>query len=388
MKYVRIIEIRALFLRTLVVFLLLEGILSLLFHIKDTYFSPDPRRHADAYTDREVAARYFQEHHASASMTWHPYVYWRRKPFSGTYIHVDTQGVRRSVYPRLTEADTTYRIIFYGGSTMWGTGAPDEATIPSHVGDLLTRKGIDTEIVNRGETGYVTTQEVIDLLRRLQEGDIPHVVVFFDGANDVFTAYQQGVAGWPQNEYHRMEEFNLSQPDRRWKLPLLFLRNSAVARLVRGILHKTGLLQHRISAPAHPDSLASEVVERYAANIRMVEALARAYGFKVLFYWQPVTFTKTPLTPYEAREAARLQYLEPFYATVNRHIRARRERLSIHFHDISHLFDGEPAPMFIDWCHLSPEANRRIALRMAEDLALLLSTKGARNQRPGSPVDP
>ncbi len=386
MRHSRGDEIRAILLNTLLAFLLLEAIFSLLFYLKDTTFSPDPRQYADAYTDRERARRYFREHHASARMTWHPYVYWRRKPFAGSLIHVDSQGIRRSIYPHPLHADTTYRVFFYGGSTLWGTGAPDDQTIPSQVGAFLAREGIDTEVVNRGESGYVHTQEIIDLLRQLQQGHIPDIVVFFDGANDVFTAYQQGIAGWPQNEHHRMQEFNLSQPERRWELPFLFLRNSALARLVRGLLRSTGLLPRIPHVPVQLDSLASAVVDSYAANLRMVKALAEAYGFEVLFYWQPVTFTKFPLTPYEARAAATMAYLKPFYLKVNRQITRRHIALGDHFHDLSNLFSNEPASLFIDWCHLSPEANRRIAQRMVKDL-LPLFRKEVKSQSPDSLSD-
>jgi hypothetical protein len=59
--------------------------------------------------------------------------------------------------------------------------------------------------------GWVSTQSVIMLLRQLQHGNIPDVVVFYDGVNDTYAAYQQGFAGWPQNELNRVTEFNVTQ---------------------------------------------------------------------------------------------------------------------------------------------------------------------------------
>ena len=41
----------------------------------------------------------------------------------------------------------------------------------------------------------------------LQRGNVPDVVIFYDGVNDVFSTFQNGASGLPQNEASRVEEF-------------------------------------------------------------------------------------------------------------------------------------------------------------------------------------
>ena len=56
---------------------------------------------------------------------------------------------------------------------------------------------------------------MMELFLQLREGNIPDLVVFYDGVNDVFSAYQQGKAGIPQNENNREKEFNSIRSKKR-----------------------------------------------------------------------------------------------------------------------------------------------------------------------------
>ena len=70
-------------------------------------------------------------------------------------------------------------------------GAPDWGTIPAYLQTLLEQK-IETPlcIVNYGEWGYVVTQNMILLTLELRDGNVPDLVIFYDGINDVFATYQ------------------------------------------------------------------------------------------------------------------------------------------------------------------------------------------------------
>lgn len=98
---------------------------------------------------------------------------------------------------------------------MWGSGARDSFTIPSLLSQILSEHGISIHVVNYGESGFVSTQEVIALMLQLKKGNIPDVVMFYDGVNDTFSAFQHGIAGIPQNEFNRFREFNLLNYSRR-----------------------------------------------------------------------------------------------------------------------------------------------------------------------------
>src|SRR5262245_23985577 len=174
-----------------------------------------PIKTADWYSDRPWVDAYYEEFEGSRANRWQPYLYWRRKSFSGQYINVGTDGNRRTIAPHRNEGDSAphRKIFMFGGSTMWGTGARDDFTIPSLLAKELQKSEIAAEIVNFGEGGHVSTQEVIALMLELRGGRVPDVVIFYDGINDTFSAFQQHAAGTPQNEFNRAVEFNLSSTE-------------------------------------------------------------------------------------------------------------------------------------------------------------------------------
>jgi hypothetical protein len=45
--------------------------------------------------------------------------------------------------------------------------------------------------MNFGESGFVSTQSVIQLMQELQSGNIPHLVIYYDGVNDTMLHINQ-----------------------------------------------------------------------------------------------------------------------------------------------------------------------------------------------------
>ena len=76
---------------TLLLFLSMELLTSILFHVKDSSASKtvvDHRSTADTYSDADWPSLYYKELANSSKAHWWPYVYWRRTPFRGQYINV------------------------------------------------------------------------------------------------------------------------------------------------------------------------------------------------------------------------------------------------------------------------------------------------------------
>src|SRR5438128_7790805 len=67
------------------------------------------------------------------------YVMFRHSPFHGKYINSDEMGRRETWNANKAGAKTI--IYFYGGSTAWGWGNRDDATIPSALSHLLDKAG-------------------------------------------------------------------------------------------------------------------------------------------------------------------------------------------------------------------------------------------------------
>jgi hypothetical protein len=364
----------------LLLFGALEGTLSLFFHFKDHQGGPpahgaDQRVAADSYADASWVTDYYRELEQSADVRWESYVYWRRKPFHGSHINIDQNGVRLTTSPAQSSPPHTTEILMFGGSTLWGTGVRDAFTIPSCLARALRQREVACNVLNLGETGYVSTQEVIALMLRLREGHTPDLVIFYDGVNDTYSAWQQRAAGVPQNEFNRVREFNTASPTRLGTRVELLLRDTAERLATLRLLRGAGLKKAPDSVPsadtlvANSEALAQAVVDTYAANIELVRALSSRYGFRCLFYWQPTMFEKRHLTEYERSQREHGLLMEPFFRLT--YDAVRKSRLAQNedgFHDLSSMFDDVKEPVYLDWCHVGEPANEAIAMRMVDDV--------------------
>src|SRR5262245_2132295 len=177
---------------------LLEAGVSLAFYIRSFWHPPalNFRSKADTYSDPSLASRYYKEIdeiEKGRSLRWKSYVYWRRMPRHGDYINIDSDGLRRTNgVTESGDSEGKMKVFMFGGSTMWGLGAGDDFTIPSIFTREAKNKGINCEVVNFGQYAYVSTQGVIELVLQLQKGNIPDAVIFYDGVNDTFGAFQLG----------------------------------------------------------------------------------------------------------------------------------------------------------------------------------------------------
>lgn len=368
---------------TLVLLAAMESGLSAIFWLKDwrnPIPNPDPRVLAQGYGGEAWPVTHYQEL-SRLGDRWEPFVYFRQKPFAGQTIHVGTDGLRATWMPPTVADKPTgkpTRIWVLGGSCAWGFGARDDETIPSRLARRLHEAGHAVEVRNFGEFGYVSTQEVIGLLRELQAGARPDVVVFYDGINDVASALLDNKAGVSSNEANRRREFNLLQSPQRLLIAAVayVVKNSATLRFAESIRRHLGLS----TGPGHPTPgadqtarLADDALRLYAANQQIAEALGRAYGFRCLFFWQPSVFSKRERTPFEEEERRKYAWIEPiFNAATDAIPRSPHLRDRPAFHDLTRIFDDDPNLVYIDYCHTTESANARLAGEIARAVVPLL----------------
>ena len=266
------------------------------------------------------------------------YVGYSGSPIQSELVNVGQDGRRVTISdpqtepaPASEEADPPIRIFAFGGSTMWGEGAADDQTIASHLQTLLRRKTKHPiEVINFGQRGWISTQNLIRLTLELRAGNIPDVVVFYDGYNDTTTAARIGKAGVPENLDVLVGDFD------RKSAMVRMARNTALGRLVLPLPSRN-----------HPDSdtelLATEVIEAWVQIHRMVEGLGNQYGFEVHFYLQPqLTTGNKPLTDVEQKMRDSHPWLPPVVcetATIG-YEKARQYTQSIEgLTDLSDAFD-------------------------------------------------
>lgn len=313
----------------------------------------DGRAYSDVYDGAGWAEGYFAEFRGSMAFEYSPYTVYRRKPgLSGTYINTDNESLRRTYFSCGGQSEESFTVFVFGGSTVWGTGARDNGTIPSALAGYMCGRGVPAVVVNYGESGYTSTQEVIRLWMELRNGRRPDAVVFYDGINDVFSAYQNGEAGLPQNVADRKADFNARN---RLNFAEFLMSTNVVKALKVG--------------GANAGSTDGETMEQaasvYMDNVRVVKALGREYGFEAFFYWQPIVSTKSVAVGSEkgAGMSASDNALKGIYPEVTAIVRGSGD-----VRDLTGIFDGYGKAVFMDLSHVSEEGNAIIAERMGDDL--------------------
>jgi hypothetical protein len=381
----------------LVLVLMIEGVSQgVMFFARHESPSVDPRVHADAYGSAPWVKAYYKEFHLANRLIWHPYFYWRCAPFRGEYVNIDSDGLRRTWQPEPSAMPFErpgMRVFMFGGSTLWGTGARDDHTIPSCLARLFTRElKRRIEVVNFGDSGYVSTQEVVMLIRELQRGNVPDVVIFYDGMNDTFSAFQNRRAGIPQNESNRVDEFNILNYVRGGDLDRVYLsrltKRPAACRIINAALRRLAgspderQAWMRGSHAPDPSSVAGDVVRLYASNLRIVQDLGKGFGFDAVFFWQPMIFNKAKLTAYELTQMNDNMYVKDFYDLVYGRISSPALLSSLSgFHNVSDIFADRAEPLFIDLCHISEAGNEMIAARIFREVSDLVRAKLASKVR-------
>jgi hypothetical protein len=171
---------------------------------------------------------------------------------------------------------------------MWGYGAPDWGTIPAYIQAGLSG---DVCVVNDADVGFNATQSLIKLIGELQRGNVPDMVIFYDGANEVTPAYTSGQPGahfyFNQFEAAIQGHLAFASPEHEARSPLLDLAPSAA---------------HEPVFPPYSDDFVNAIVEVYLTDIHAAALLAEDYEFDFLAFWQPLlVMNEQPVTDEEQR---------------------------------------------------------------------------------------
>jgi lysophospholipase L1-like esterase len=327
-----------------------------------------PRAHVSYYASQAWAKQYWKEFSLSRLQLYRPYVLWRRAPFTSNFIHIDRDGIRLT--PGAVCGANSYKVFAFGGSTMWGTGAPDWGTIPAYLQANFTALLHEPVcVMNFGESAFVSTQEVIQLILELQAGNIPDLVIFYDGVNDTYAAYQSG-RSTHQNFTQIAAKFqNGVSPSPSlvtWirSSNSFHLLNRFVAKLRQNPHNSTDLITYK-TIGIDTATLSASVVETYIGNYEIVEALAQKYGFKSFLFWQPmVAIGNKSLTGEEQEMKRRMEIsLLELYEAIYSHIEQTAKKYE-NLYYMANIFDEYEPAVWIDDTHVTPEGNRLIAEKM------------------------
>jgi hypothetical protein len=308
------------------------------------------------------AARWLSEHWSGAGLPpadYHSHIGWRRVAWRKDGYHVEGPYLQR----RTINTATTGRpmVYFFGGSTMWGDGVPDGATVPSH---FAARTGFHSE--NFGEPGYTAHQSLSLLIQVLQAGHRPDLVVFYDGVNEVWVKCRSELSA---KSHEREQQFRtiLRRSFFADSFSHYFAPFFSVAHNLKREIDRADRGEHYDCH--HNLQKAQAIVDNMIKDWEFARKLVEWHGGKFIALLQPVVhFSRTPTDHLEIQ--AFIERLRPGYETVYPMLRERVAQMGGDFHDLVAVVDGDER-VYTDFCHLTPHGNARVAARIAEIIAPL-----------------
>jgi len=353
---------------TIALFLFLEFIGFLAAIIHRPY---DSRASLPIYKNFDQRAQFWREH----EKTWYknqqyvPYHLWNRKPFTGKWHNVDANGVRVTHYNAEENKNGVKKIFMFGGSTLWATGSADWETISSYLAKFLNKDNPQYIVHNYGETGYVSSQGLNRLIAEIKKGNIPNLVIFYEGINDAFTgAHALYVLKTPS--YHtNMDQFEKMFKGNRVTYFLEILKTTYIYQaidLVKGkLLSKPEERWAKKIKEAEMQEAVQRTVKYLISNFKIASSLGKEYGFRVILCLQPNIYSgKKVLQEYEKEFLkTRLRAVDLTYTEIKRII---KENTSSGIYDLSDVFETIAEPIYIDWAHIGPLGNYHVAQKIKE----------------------
>jgi lysophospholipase L1-like esterase len=309
-------------------------------------------------------------------MEWEPYLHYRFKPMNGKHNTIYENGRRKTTNPSLKDSATAVKIFCFGGSTMYSSGSRDDYTIPSELSKLIQTNfsNKNVELTNFGCHGYTRASENIQLQRELVKNNIPDIVIFYDGVNEIISAHQDNEAGSPTNAYNRRKEFKIGHSYK--KRIKLMVYSSNLYRFVATIKRKLFTNSSYKYSSSRSDKLATAVADNYVGLVQLSKSLENTYGFKVFNFMQPNIYSKKNLTKAEQGYYKDEQYYESLfklsYDTVQKDSVMIKDST---FVDISDVFDNAGKTVYFDFCHTGELGNKLVAARIFKYLKPALTVK-------------
>jgi len=336
--------------------------------------SSDPRLNLAPYKDKDWAADLIHESDESGKMQYREYVGWGRGQYDGEYVNIDENSIRYTWNPELNNDFKT--IYTFGGSTMWGSGARDEYTIPSYISKELAAEGNDFKVTNFGEGGYTFTQSIIRLSLLLREEKRPDYVVFYDGVNDVAAAYESGEAGRAVNLFLIEDQIQSGNWGKiKAGLRGILKENCTACQAALNIMRAVtpnAFRAYDLGASGYTEEelkiLAEDTKEYYSTSLKFLDMLSKSYDFEYLAFWQPNLFLEPKIIESESGLAAvdprvEDQKIKELHKFINPLMVTNKE---MHFWNISDILNSRENSYYLDHAHLSEEGNEVVAKKIVE----------------------
>jgi hypothetical protein len=304
------------------------------------------------------------EEEQQQKFVYRSFVGWRKLPYEGRTIHVDSNGIRKSIESKRLK-DSSGKVVFLGGSTIWGDYTHDSCTIPSYF-NLLSQGNYNA--LNFGEDSYCAYQGFLFLQMHLLKGLRPEIVIAYDGVNNA-----PGMVLRPYS--HRREEqiaYHIDGADQKKTHPrfsdyYLNPTKELMYSIHRRWFNKNEEQFQETSGVKMSDSAAAiYLLDSWLATKQLTDL----YAGKFICVLQPNIYVGKPLIP-DLKNQVRINY--SYYNLIPGLLNTPKySSLKTCFLDFTTIFDNKEG-IYIDFCHLGPEGNQIIANRLLQYLEQMKS---------------
>jgi lysophospholipase L1-like esterase len=333
------------------------------------------------YADRNLAKK-IDEDFLKIKFEAYPYLMYRVKPNQHySTINVNSLGFRGQEI-QFEKPKDIVRIVMLGGSALWGTGvSSDFNTISAQLEKKLNelRPPKKFQVINTGDSGYVTAQELIVFYDRALQLK-PDIVITFDGYNDLYAGFTNRFAGYPQN-FQQFKE-KLEQHNFLYYLSACVNELLSHSLFIQKLKNKIRIFISK-RTKVGPDDIpvtyveASEIAAAYGRNLEFLDIIAKAYNVRTLYTLQPVLgFGAKKLSEAEKKNLAALNenvfgysnYLNKVYPLFLEQLNRLKKDRQAKILDLTDIFNSREDTIFIDGVHFSDLANEMVAQRIYETL--------------------
>jgi hypothetical protein len=334
------------------------------FYLQSKQEKSDARAKLPNYKNIEWASEHFVEL-ARTKSAYRSYVGWRRLPFVGKTISVDSSGLRKT--EQTVKNDTTLKsILFLGGSTMWGTGVNDSGTIPSLFIKKIPVKA-NYRAYNLGESGYRAYQSYLFLNHIIMTGITPSVVISYDGVNEVFGLKKDNDAFSDAKEETVQRIVKDADSERVYGYSLWTFLTGPLKELAQYLRDRNANVQDGLfydTTAYRAKKVAFFLLESWLRT----KWLCDKYDARFVCVLQPNAGVGKPRKDHLILNAE-VAVFAPFYSKVKEllYTDPRYKELLPCFLDLSELFNSRQY-IYIDYCHVSPNGNQLVAQKIADFL--------------------
>ena len=318
----------------------------------------DERAFYPTYANKDFSIELLNEF-SKLTTRYKSFLGWRREKVD--FNHTNISGpyhARKSTGEAIDNS-----VWFFGGSTMWGTGASDSQTIPSHFNSITT-----LPVYNFSETGWNSRQSLNQLINLLGDNHQPSAVIFYDGVNDVIHQCRIEYQSLPVHSYEERitNSIHTSTIERGFKFIstpyIAFAKKLNFKPLFAGSSKQFDCDTNKAKAQS--------IAEHLVNNWRTSFAISRSNGFDFYGILQPTLFSTSTNSEYLVANAMRSHYETQFNAVYPLIVKEIKRQCDLDEKFCASLIKGTDwldgiNNIFIDFCHVNSLGNKVIAENIA-----------------------